>query len=137
MDTSTVSQNRRSRRSHVMLAATLETRGGTISVKLRNLSAEGALVEGDKLPIEGSEVLFRRNELIERGRIVWVDGKHAGLAFNDRLKPEQVLRHIPNPRYRAKPDFRRPGLACRQLTAEEQQLLDSWVKAPSLGRPGD
>lgn len=137
MDSSTVSQNRRSRRSSVLLAATLETRAGSLAVKLRNLSAEGALVEGKGLPIEGTEVLFRRNELAERGDIVWVNGNHAGVAFKERLQPEQVLRHVPAPRQRVNPDFRRPSLACRELTPEERRLLESWATAPSQDRPGE
>ena len=137
MDSSTASQNRRSRRSSVLLAASLETGSGTIEVKLRNLSAEGALVEGKNLPIEGTEVLFKRNDLVERGEIVWVDGNHAGVAFKDHLQPEQVLRHIPSPRQRIRPEFRRPGLACRDLTTDEQRLVESWIWAPDLARPGE
>ena len=137
MDSSTTSQNRRSRRSSVLLTASLETRGGAIQVKLRNLSAEGALVEGEGLPIEGSEVLFRRNELVENGHIVWVTGSHAGVAFRDRLRPEQVLRHVPSPRPKIRPEFKRPSLACRDLTAEERRLLESWVWAPDRARPGE
>lgn len=137
MDSSTTSQNRRSRRSSVLLTATLEARGETIEVKLRNLSSEGALVEGENLPLEGTEVLFRRKELVERGDIVWVDGKHAGVAFRDKLPPEKVLRHVPAPRPKIQPEFRRPALACREMTPEEQRLIDSWVWAPERPRPGE
>lgn len=137
MDSSTASQNRRSRRSSVLLTATLETRSGAIPVKLRNLSAEGALVEGEGLPLEGAEVLFRRKDLVERGDIVWVDGKHAGVAFREKLQPEQVLRHVPTPRPTIRPEFRRPGLACRELTVEEKRLIDSWAWAPDRPRPGE
>ena len=137
MDPSSATQNRRSRRSSVLLTATLETRSGSISVKLRNLSALGALVEGENMPLEGTDVLFRRNELMEQGTIVWVDGKHAGVAFRQELAPEEVLRHVPAPRPKAKADFRRPGLACRDLTPQERQLLDNWVQAPERARPGE
>lgn len=130
MDPSTASQNRRSRRSSVLLAAALDTGSGTTEVKLRNLSAEGALVEGDNLPIEGTEVLFRRNDLAERGTIVWVHRKHAGVAFREQLQPEEVLRHVPSPRPKVQMDFRRPGLASRDLTPQERRLLDSWAGAP-------
>lgn len=136
MDTSTASQNRRSRRSSVLLAASLETRAGDVPVKLRNLSAEGALVQGKNLPIEGSEVVFKRNELVERGQIVWVNGEHAGVAFKQPLEPEQVLRHVPSPRQKMQFDYRRPGLACRELTPEQQKMLNSWVCAPQAGLSG-
>ena len=53
MDESNISQNRRSRRSPVFLAASLEVAGVAQTVKLRNLSEEGALMEGERLPLEG------------------------------------------------------------------------------------
>lgn len=137
MDSSSVSQNRRSRRSSVLLTATLETHSGAIPVKLRNLSAEGALVEGQNLPLEGTKLLFRRKELVEHGQIVWVDGKHAGVSFRDKLQPEQVLRHVPTPSPKIRPEFRRPALACRELTPEERRLVESWVWAPDQARPGE
>lgn len=135
MDESWATQNRQSRRSNVLLTATVEFSGQAVAVKLRNLSAEGALIEGPGLPVEGTEVLFRRNELAARSRIVWVDDRFAGVAFAQRLAPEQVLRHIPVPRPRIRPEHRRPGLKSRELTAEERRLVESWVWAvsPRLG----
>ena len=56
MDQSSNSQNRKARRSNVLMAASLELSGTSLPVKLRNLSAEGALVEGDKLPVEGASI---------------------------------------------------------------------------------
>lgn len=137
MDTSSATQNRRSRRSQVYLTASLEGFGAKVAVKLRNLSAEGALVEGKDLPAEGSKVVFNRNELSTPGKVVWVNGKHAGIAFGDRLAPEQVLRHVPQPRPKLRPDFRRPGLACAELSAEERRLVDSWVWSSTAPRPGE
>lgn len=137
MEESLNSQNRRSRRSKVLLAATLEVSGRERAVKLRNLSAEGALVEGDGLPVEGSNVTFRRNELNASGRVVWVDNKLAGIAFDKKLEPEQVLRHIPAPRAKVQPRYWRPGLTQHDLTAEQRRLAESWVWSPSANRPGE
>jgi hypothetical protein len=136
MDESSMSQNRRSRRSNVLLAATLEVSNSEFAVKLRNLSAEGALVEAATLPVEGSQVLFRRNELAVRSRIAWVSGNHAGVAFGTPLKPEEVLRHVPKPRPRVVPDCRRPALSPRDMTAEERRLVETWVWSPT-SRPTD
>lgn len=136
MDESSITQNRRSRRSNVLLAASIEVSGAALPVKLRNLSSQGALIEGEGLPVEGSEILFRRNELSVKGRIAWVHDKQAGVAFTTALLPEEVLRNIPKPRPRVVPDFRRPGLACRKLKPEEQRLVDSWVWSP-LGSVGE
>jgi hypothetical protein len=137
MDNSSPSQNRRARRSQVLLTATIEHAGACQSVKLRNLSAEGALVESDKLPIEGTPVEFRRNELNAGGRIVWVNGKYAGIAFNQALNPEEVLRHVPTPRPKIQPRTYRPGFTPRNMTADQRRLAESWVWSPSMHRPGE
>lgn len=136
MDESSITQNRRSRRSNVLLSAAIEAGGASIAVTLRNLSTEGALIEGDDLPLEGSEVRFRRNELSVTSRVAWVHGKHAGVAFKRPIAPEDVLRNIPKPKYRAPVEFRRPALACRELTGEERRLAEGWAWTPwsdSLG----
>lgn len=109
MDESSPTQNRKSRRSNVLMSASLELSGMSIAVKLRNLSADGALVEGDKLPVEGSSVLFRKSDLSMPGNVAWVKGRQAGINFGQKLNPEQLLRHVPTPRPRVTPSFRRPG----------------------------
>ena len=107
------------------------------SVKLRNLSEEGALVEGDQLPLEGSTTFFERNELRVKSRVAWVHGSFAGLAFARPLRKEEVLRNVPSPRPRLKADFRRPGLACRPLSPEERKLVERWMTESPVRRPGE
>jgi len=136
MEQSSINHNRRSRRSNVLLAASIEVSGASLPVKLRNLSTEGALIEGNDLPVEGSEVLFRRNELSVKSRVAWVHGKQAGVAFPTPIAQEDVLRNIPKPRFRAPVEYRRPALATREMTAEERRLAESWAWTPwkdSLG----
>jgi hypothetical protein len=137
MDESSTNQNRQSRRSNVLLAASIEAVGTVIPVKLRNLSVEGALIEGDGLPVEGSEILFRRNDLSVSSRVAWVHGKQAGVAFRVPIAQEDVLRNIPSPRYRAPLNFRRDGLAVRKLSADERRLVESWAWTPSHNRLGE
>jgi hypothetical protein len=138
MDQASTMQNRRSRRSNVLLAASVEQSGHVVTVKLRNLSSEGALIEGEGLPIEGSQVLFRRNDLAVPSLVAWVHGRQAGIAFAAPLRAQDVLRNIPKPRPRVKPDFRRPGLACREMSLEEKRLVESWVtSAPPMGSLGE
>ena len=122
-----MSQNRRSRRSNVLMSASIELSGTSLPVKLRNLSADGALVEGINLPVEGAEVLFRKAELSLAGRIAWVEGHRAGVSFAESLCPEAVLRHVPTPRPRVQPEFRRPGLGARELTSQERSFGETWV----------
>lgn len=136
MDESGFSQNRRSQRSHLLMAARLEVSGRSIEVKLRNLSSEGARVEGGELPVEGTTLLFRKGELALPASIIWSDGRQAGLRFDKLLDPETVLNHIPAPRARMKPDFRRPGLLSRALTDQERKLAERWIgisPKPPLG----
>ena len=137
MPISTPTQNRKTRRSQVLLSATLEHGGAKQSVKLRNLSSEGALVESDKLPIEGTTVVFCRNDLCARGRVVWVNDIYAGIAFEAKLDPAEVLRHIPAPRPKVQPRSYRPGFTPRNMTSEQQRLAESWVWSPAMSRPGE
>ncbi len=130
-------KNRRSRRAPVLLAAAVEVDGRPVAVKLRNLSEDGALIEGDDLPVEGSSTFFQRNELRLPSMIVWVQGRYAGVAFDHPLKAEQVLRNIPKPKPPAQADFKRPGLACRPLSDYERRMLERWMTASPLGSVGE
>ena len=121
MDESSTTQNRRQRRSNVLMAAALEFAGMSMPVKLRNLSSDGALVEGEKLPVEGADITFKRQELSLTAKVIWVRGSRAGISFKDPLSPEAVLRHVPTPRPRVLPDFRRPGLAAQPLSPGERR----------------
>lgn len=127
MDQSNSPQNRKARRSNVLMTASLELSGTSLPVKLRNLSADGALVEADTLPVEGAAILFRKGDLSVQGHVAWVKTRHAGISFARKLDPEQVLHHVPAPRPRVKPDFRRPGLKATSLTDQERQFGENWL----------
>jgi hypothetical protein len=127
MDQSTNAQNRKSRRSPVLLAATIEVDGVPVTVKLRNLSEKGALIEGERLPSEDVETYFQRNDMRLKSRVVWVQGKFAGVAFDTPLNREEVLRHIPAPKPRTDFGFRRPGLSSRPLTPYERSMIATWI----------
>jgi hypothetical protein len=137
MDESGMMKDRRSHRSPVLLAATIEIAGEPVPVRLRNLSEEGALIEGERLPVQGSSTCFKRNELQLRGRVVWVEGRYAGVAFDERLNPEQVLRNVPPPRPKATLEFKRPGLACRALSEYERRMLEQWMTASPMDSLGE
>ena len=126
MDESSNSQNRKNRRSNVLMSASLELSGTSVAVKLRTLSPEGALVEGDRLPVEGASVLFRKGDLSMPGRVAWVNDRQAGVNFAQKLNPDQLLRHVPTPRPRVTPEFKRTGLRAT-LTAEERRYGETWV----------
>lgn len=129
MDESGPTQNRRSRRSNVLLKATLEVPGDSLPVVLRNLSQEGALVQGESLPEAGTRVLFHRQGLSVPSRIAWSHCGHAGLEFEFPLFPGEMLRHIPSSAARGPsvPVKRRPGLAAQPLTQAERLLIERWA----------
>ena len=137
MDQSSNPQNRRSRRSNVLLTAQIEIAGDMLPVKLRNLSEEGALVEAKLLPAAKSDIVFHRNELRVRGTVAWVGGNHAGIAFNRKLRPEQVLRHVPQPQPKQTTAFRRPGFSVRDFTPEQRKLIERWMWSPGPAKPGE
>lgn len=137
MDESGMMKNRGSRRSPVLLTATVEIDGAAAPVKLRNISELGALIEGERLPEEGAETYFERKELRLKSRVVWVHGRYAGVAFGRPLKPEEVLRHVPNPRPKAQQEFRRPGLSCRPLSDYERRMLETWMTASPVTTLGE
>lgn len=130
MDESRPTQNRRFRRSNVLLKATLEMPGASVSVILRNLSQEGALVQGDNLPEVGERVLFHRQGLSVPSRVAWAHSNLAGLDFDFPLYPREMLRHVPTPERKAAPPplvGRRPGLGAKTLTHGEKVMIEQWA----------
>lgn len=137
MDESSITQNRRSNRSPVLLSAKVDVDGAEVAVVLRNLSVEGALIEGKNLPREGGFTVFKRNDLCVTGHIVWVEGRFAGLRFDRQLDREELLRQVPRPRRRFEQQFRRPGLTCQPLSESDRRMLEIWASAAPVARPGD
>lgn len=121
--------NRRSSRSNVLLKATLEVPGASLSVVLRNLSEEGALVQAERLPMPATRVLFHRQGLSVPGRVAWSHCGFAGLEFDFPLYPRELLRHVPSPTQAAPPPpiQRRPGFASKPLSAAERSLIEQWA----------
>ena len=137
MDESSTSQNRRSRRSNVLMSATVEFDGTQVKTKLRNLSKEGALVEGEELPAIGQPVKFHKGDLHLSGHVAWRAGDRAGIAFDQPLDPESVLRHVPAPRPRMAAEHRRPRLRGQELTPGERKIAEDWIFGTPLPHLGD
>lgn len=139
MDESSLTHNRRSRRSPVLLAASVELGGAVHDVKLRNLSSDGALVEGAEDLPEYTAITFCRKDLRVRARIAWVQGKYAGIAFEKPLDAAEVLRHIPRREAKPMPPelFTRPALTRHQLTPTERRWIQDWMYTNGVERPGE
>lgn len=139
MDESSSNQLRRSRRSPVLLTATIELGGSVHEVKLRNLSSDGALVEGAENLPEYASVTFCRKELRVRARVAWVQGNHAGIAFDKALEPAEVLRHVPRREAKPLPSelFTRPAVTRHQLSTLERRWIQDWMDTNAMDRPGE
>lgn len=137
MEEPDIPQNRRARRSHVLMAASIEADGVALTVKLRNLSPDGALVEGKHMPTVGSAVTFRKKELNLAARVAWVADGRAGIEFDTKLDPESVLRHVPPSRPQAKLDFRRPRLKAGDLSSGERKIAQDWIWGDPLQNASD
>lgn len=72
-------------RTSIYLAAALYTDGCSSPVKIRNLSATGALLEGAVIPRTGSLVQLVRGTLIAHGLVAWTTEKRCGLKFSGRV----------------------------------------------------
>ena len=71
----------RAPRKNLFLTATLAVGGIGRAVRVRNLSASGALVEGTKLPVTGDATILQRGSLSADCTIVWQVGGRGGLRF--------------------------------------------------------
>lgn len=131
MDKKSHEDPRRSRRANVLFTASIDVQGVGTPVMLRNLSADGALIEAAKLPAPGTELIFHRNELSVPGYLAWVDGSNGGVEFAEKLESQQVMRNIPTPKQRAPLDFRRPGLRSVDLLQSEREAVTRWGRSPS------
>ena len=67
-----------------------------------------------------------RNDLAVNGRIVWVEGRLAGLAFDRDLGRAELLRQVPQPKQRFEQQFRRPGLSSKPLSEADRKMLELW-----------
>ena len=88
---------RRGPRFRVLLVARLLTTSGERTVKLRDISANGAMVEGDRLPAPGTDVMLRRGALELIATIVWTQDGRAGLEFDEPLTEAELWMQVNAP----------------------------------------
>jgi len=87
-------ESRGGHRSNVFLTATLVMAGGSLAVRVRNISARGALLDGPKLPPVGAAVDLRRGSLVARGTIAWQTGDHCGVEFDADIDVDSWTRRV-------------------------------------------
>ena len=99
-------------RSSIYLAAALYCDGASSSVRIRNISATGALVEGAAIPGSGALVQLVRGGLIVHALVAWSADGRCGLKFSGSVDPQA---------WRAAP------------TNTEQQRVDQVVRLVKAG----
>lgn len=86
---SRAADSRGAARASIYLAAALYRDGSPSPVKIRNISATGALVEGVAIPAVGSLVQLVRGGLIAHGLVAWSTGDRCGLKFSGCVDVQQ------------------------------------------------
>jgi hypothetical protein len=128
---------RSTKRNRVLLAARLRAGYAEYEVRLRDLSQKGALVEGERVPEPGTEVVFSRGSISVPARIAWSDSHRAGLEFAYTIDEGEVLVQL---RKTAgdhhQPRFRRPGLG-EGMSARDKKIAQLWGVSVGIAVPGE
>lgn len=91
--------NKRSdERKALFVAALLAWNEVSAPVRIRNISANGAMVEGDPLPHYGSPIRLVRADLSVCGRVVWAAGRRCGLEFDHEVSVPSWAARLANPK---------------------------------------
>ena len=106
----------RAPRQASMLRAQLHSRNGTMSVKLRNISASGAMLQAtDDLPENFEIVLEIPRAAAIPGRVRWCLNKQIGIHFDDVLDLAALLRAPEE--VREQPDYLKPDYLRSEMDA--------------------
>ncbi len=129
-------EGRRRERMRVLLAARLVTTFNDRPVKIRDLSSEGAMIEGDAMPSKGMDVILQRGPIEVFASVVWSNGRQCGLEFESVLDEEDFLTLL-NPPLPSGPAIEPPAsryspLRNEPLTAEDWAAARAW--ANPIGR---
>jgi hypothetical protein len=79
--TKPVRGERAAARDRVLLGATLVSHAGSHRVRVRDFSPTGCQIVADEPLPSGVDAIFQRAGLFAAARIVWSEGKEAGLQF--------------------------------------------------------
>ena len=120
------------KRARVLLSAKLRTASGEVTVRLRDLSRKGALVECSGPMPPGADVVFARGSTVVAARIAWAHGSRIGLEFNEMIDESEVLVHIGRQASRPQETFRRPRILSEDMTSHERKLAQIWSKTVGI-----
>jgi|UPI000830A949 hypothetical protein len=89
----------RPKRSSVFIDAAMDSQQPSASmqtVRIRDLSEGGAKIEG-KAPPVGTTVLLSRGGIEIGARVAWVSDRYFGVAFDEPVAVEQLMRAVAKP----------------------------------------
>ena len=76
---------REPKRSRVFLVATVDSGGGPVDARIRDISATGALLESDRVPAQGASVRLACGGTHLDARVAWAEDSWFGLEFETPL----------------------------------------------------
>jgi hypothetical protein len=128
---------RSTKRNRVLLAARLRAGYAEYEVRLRDLSQKGALVEGERVPEAGIEVVFSRGSISVPARVAWSSAHRAGLEFAYTIDEGEVLVQLRKTASdHNQPRFRRPGLG-EGMSARDKKIAQLWGVSVGIAVPGE
>jgi hypothetical protein len=89
--------NRTKPRSNVFLSAVIFVGAVPLPVRVRNLSSQGALLDGGSLPSPGARVRLVRGDLSAEGEVAWQTGGQAGLRFAGEINVNEWVKRVGHP----------------------------------------
>jgi len=124
--------SRRAPRTNMFVIADLASTTASGKVKIRNMSASGAMIEGPALPPSSAHCRIRRGGLELEGEVVWVAGNRAGIRFDGTA---HVADWLPNGG-RTQSDVDRAVAEAKNGCATHQ-ASEPRQPAPLISRPVD
>lgn len=94
---------RRCGRTSMLVAATLKYGAQSVPVRIRNMSKQGALIEGVSLPTVGTPVTLVRASLVAEGTVAWVQAGRCGLFLSESIDALHWMSRTP-PQHQAAVD---------------------------------
>jgi hypothetical protein len=115
-------------RQLIALSARLSTVGRDYAVRIRDLSSGGARIEGAEFPAVGADVMLKRGEAAVFGKVAWVSGNQAGVAFEEALD-EAARDAVTSAPDMAIPmqDGRRPGFGRKPVRQPRWSNGTGWI----------
>jgi PilZ domain len=105
---------RRGKRSRTLISGRVIAGGEAHTVKVRDLSPQGARINGARLPVDSEITLECEQTGSVAARVAWADGTTAGIAFVNVLDLSLAgERFVPAQSRDAPKSYKRPGVRRR------------------------